>query len=117
MTEDADAEGEINQIVFAKLVTHVVETQRGSTGGVVFKLADKNTMRKPMMLRRSASGNCFGNGNPFEEESPDLYSLDTKDVVESGIADEILKLADKGKYQYRTFLSGMCDDDNPGFLI
>ena len=28
MTEDADAEGEINQIVFAELVTHVVETQR-----------------------------------------------------------------------------------------
>jgi hypothetical protein len=41
MTEDADAEGEINQIVFAELVTHVVETQRGSTGGVVFKLAFK----------------------------------------------------------------------------
>ena len=38
MTEDADAEGEINQIVFAEFVTHVVETQRGSTGGVVFKL-------------------------------------------------------------------------------
>jgi hypothetical protein len=41
MTEDADAEGEINQIVFAEFVTHVVETQRGSTGGVVFKLAFK----------------------------------------------------------------------------
>jgi hypothetical protein len=40
MTEDADAEGEINQIVFAELVTHVVETQRGSTRCVVFKLAD-----------------------------------------------------------------------------
>ena len=40
MTEDADAEGEINQIVFAELVTDVVETQRGSTGCVVFKLAD-----------------------------------------------------------------------------
>jgi hypothetical protein len=40
MTEDADAEGEINQIVFAELVTHVVETQRGSTECVVFKLAD-----------------------------------------------------------------------------
>jgi hypothetical protein len=38
--EDADAEGQINQIVFAELVTHVVETQRGSTGCVVFKLAD-----------------------------------------------------------------------------
>jgi hypothetical protein len=54
-------------------------------------------------------------GNPFEEESPDLYSLDTKDVVESGIADEILKLADKGRDQYRTFLSRMRDGDNPGF--
>ena len=40
MTEDADAEGEINQIVFAEFVTHVVETQCGSTGCVVFKLAD-----------------------------------------------------------------------------
>ena len=40
MTEDADAEGEINKIVFAELVTHVVETQRGSTGCVVFKIAD-----------------------------------------------------------------------------
>ena len=56
-------------------------------------------------------------GNPFEEESPDLYSLDTKDVVESGIADEILKLADKGRDQYtcRTFLSRMRDGDNPSF--
>jgi type III secretory pathway component EscR len=44
-----------------------------------------------------------------------LYSLDTKDVVESGIADEILKLADKGRDQYRTFLSRMRDGDNPGF--
>jgi hypothetical protein len=35
MTEDADAEGEINQIVFAELVTHVVETQRGSTECVI----------------------------------------------------------------------------------
>ena len=28
MTEDADAEGEINQIVVAELVTNVVEAQR-----------------------------------------------------------------------------------------
>ena len=30
--------GHVN--IFTELVTHVVETQRGSTGGVVFKLAD-----------------------------------------------------------------------------
>lgn len=31
-------------------------------------------------------------GNPFEEESSDLYSLDTKDVLETEIADEISKI-------------------------
>lgn len=40
MTEDADAEGEINQIIFQEFVTHIEETQRGSKWGVVFKLTD-----------------------------------------------------------------------------
>ena len=40
VTEDAGANGEINEIVFAELVTRIVETQRGSTGGVLFPLAD-----------------------------------------------------------------------------
>lgn len=40
MSEVADSEIEINQIVFAELVTHIVESQRGNTGGLVFKLAD-----------------------------------------------------------------------------
>ena len=40
VTEDAGAYGEINEIVFEELVTHIVETQRGSTGGVLFPLAD-----------------------------------------------------------------------------
>ena len=30
-------------------------------------------------------------GNPFEDESLDLYSLDTKDVIETEIAKKILK--------------------------
>lgn len=40
MSKVADSEIEINQIVFAELVTHIVESQRGNTGGLVFKLAD-----------------------------------------------------------------------------
>lgn len=40
MSEVADSEIEINQIVLAELVTHIVDSQRGSTGGLVFKLAD-----------------------------------------------------------------------------
>lgn len=36
-------------------------------------------------------------GNLFEEESSDLYSLDTKDVLETEIADEILIFGDEGR--------------------
>lgn len=41
MSDVADPEIEINQIVFAELVTHIVESQRGSNGGLVFKLANR----------------------------------------------------------------------------
>lgn len=53
-------------------------------------------------------------GNPFEEESLDLYSLDTKDV-ETQIADEILKIGDEGREQYRAFILRLREGDNPGF--
>ena len=48
-------------------------------------------------------------GNPFEEESQDLYSIDNKDVVESEVAHDILKIAEMGGEQYRAFLSKMRD--------
>ena len=53
-------------------------------------------------------------GSPFVDESPDLFSLDTKDVVETGIAEEILKLTEKGRDRYKTFLSRMRDGENAG---
>lgn len=40
LQSEVGEEFEINQIIFAELVTHIVETQRGSSGGVVFKLVD-----------------------------------------------------------------------------
>jgi hypothetical protein len=72
-------------------------------------LVNGNVGKLAISLSNSKVSTISDMGNPFEEESPDLYSLDTKDVVESGIADEILKLADKGRDQYtcRTFLSRM----------
>ena len=53
MTEVADAEGEINQIVFAELVTKVVEKQRGSTRCVVFKLADLCNLYESRLIPHS----------------------------------------------------------------
>ena len=35
-------------------------------------------------------------GNPFEEESTDLYAIDTKDVVDCSVADSLQKLAVSG---------------------
>jgi hypothetical protein len=35
-------------------------------------------------------------GNPFEEESSELYALDTKDVVDTQIAENMVRLPDTG---------------------
>ena len=50
-------------------------------------------------------------GNPFEEESPDLYSLDTKDVVEAEHADDILNIAARGVEQHKAFLLKLRDGE------
>ena len=50
-------------------------------------------------------------GNPFEEESPDLYSLDTKDVVEAEHADNILNIAARGVEQHKAFLLKLHDGE------
>lgn len=54
-------------------------------------------------------------GNPFEEESSDLYSLDTKYVLETEIADEILKIGDEGREQYRSFILRLREGEHIGF--
>ena len=35
-------------------------------------------------------------GNPFEEESSELYALDTKDVVDTRVAENMARLSDTG---------------------
>ena len=36
-------------------------------------------------------------GNPFEEESSKLYALDTKDVVDNQVVENMARLPDTGK--------------------
>ena len=36
-------------------------------------------------------------GNPFEEESSELYALDTKDVVDTQVAENMVRLLDTGE--------------------
>jgi hypothetical protein len=46
-------------------------------------------------------------GNPFEEESSELYALDTKDVVDSQVAENMARLPDTGKKQYSNFMNSL----------
>jgi hypothetical protein len=36
-------------------------------------------------------------GNPFEDESSELYALDTKDAVDTQVAENMVRLSDTGK--------------------
>ena len=44
-------------------------------------------------------------GNQFEEESFELHALDTKDVVDSQVAENVARLPDTGKKQYSNFMN------------
>ena len=43
-------------------------------------------------------------GNPFTEQNDELVILDTKEVVEDAVADEVLGLAVLGQAQYDQFI-------------
>ena len=55
-------------------------------------------------------------GNLFEEESTDLYAIDTKDVVDCSVADSLQKLAVSGGQQYRKFMQGVNNAEHSSFL-
>ena len=44
-------------------------------------------------------------GNQFEEESFELYALDTKDVVDSQVEENMARLPDTGKKKYSNFMN------------
>ena len=46
-------------------------------------------------------------GNPFNEDSADLYSLDTKDVAHPSAAELVLSHHERGRIRYQEFLAGM----------
>ena len=46
-------------------------------------------------------------GNPFEEESSDLLTLDTKDIAHPDRANLIMTHYNKGKEQFHAFLKEM----------
>ncbi len=54
-------------------------------------------------------------GNPFQEESQDLLSLDTKDIAHHTAAELISTHYEKGKVRFQEFLKGLEDEETSTF--
>ena len=55
-------------------------------------------------------------GNPFEEESSELYAFDTKDFVDTQVAENMARLPNTGKKQYSTFMNSLKNREKRGFM-
>jgi hypothetical protein len=53
-------------------------------------------------------------GNPFEEESSELYAKDTKGVVDTQVAENMARLSDTGKKKYSNFMNSL-ESPSPGW--
>ena len=53
-------------------------------------------------------------GNPFEEESSELYALDTKDVIDTQVAENMARLPDTGKKKYSNFMNSLNNREKSG---
>jgi hypothetical protein len=54
-------------------------------------------------------------GNPFQEESRDLFSLDTKDIAHPKAADVIETHLEKGRNSFKNFIDGLAIEDGSSF--
>ena len=54
-------------------------------------------------------------GNPFEEESSELYALDTKDVLDTQVAETMARLSDTGKKKYSNFMNSLNNREMSAF--
>ena len=54
-------------------------------------------------------------GNPFEEDSADLFALDTKEVAECSVRETMDQLVSIGLKQYKHFKKGIVDSQKPSF--
>ena len=54
-------------------------------------------------------------GNPFEEESSELYAKDTKGVVDTQVAENMARLSDTGKKKYSNFMNSLNNREKSAF--
>ena len=74
-------------------------------------------MRKHSLFRKTSSEKSTMSelGNPFEEDSADLFALDTKEVAECSVRETMDPLVSIGLKQYKHFIKGIVDSQKLSF--
>jgi hypothetical protein len=107
--------------VFSELLTYILGTKTSSDNPVVFLLADLVNLSKQrfeQLEMKIHDVKAFFDkvqklytmedvGNPFMEETGDLFTLDTKIIAHPSVAEMVASQYDDGKTRFNEFLKGL----------
>lgn len=118
-------EREVYPLVFSELLTYILGTKTSSDNPVVFLLADLVSLSKQRFEQlgmKTHDVKAFFDkvqklytmkdmGNPFMEETGDLFTLDTKIIAHPSVAEMVASQYDDGKTRFNEFLKGLDTDE------
>jgi hypothetical protein len=107
--------------VFSELLTYILGTKTSSDNPVVFLLEDLVSLSKQRFEQlgmKTRDVKAFLDkvqklytmkdmGNPFMEETGDLFTLDTKIIAHLSVAEMVASQYDNGKTRFNKFLNGL----------
>jgi hypothetical protein len=118
-------EREVYPLVFSELLTYILGTKKRSDNPVVFLLADLASLSKQrfeQLAMKIHYVKAFFDkvqklytmkdmGNPFMEETGDLFTLDAKIIAHPSVAEMVASQYDDGKTRFNEFLKGLDTDE------
>ena len=117
-------EREVYPLFFSELLTYILGTETSSDNPVVFLLADLVSLSKQRFEQlgmKTPDVKAFFDkvqklytmkdmGNPFMEETGDLFTLDTKFIAHPSVAEMVVSQYDNSKTRFNEFLKGLDTD-------
>ena len=111
--------------MFSELLTYILGTQTSSDNPVVFLLADLVSLSEQQFEQlemKTHDVKAFFDkvqklyimkdmGNPFMEETGDLFTLDTQIIANPSVAEMVASQYDNGKTRFNEFLKGLDTDE------
>ena len=118
-------EREVYPFVFSELLIYLLGTKTSSDNPVVFLLADLVSLSKQRFEQlgmKTHDVKAFLDkvqkmytmkdmGNPFMEETGDLFTLNTKIIAHPSVAEMVASHYDNGKTRFNEFLKGLDTDE------